>query len=159
LPFTAVEIVIDVLRKSLFPITAEIKLPLRYDIIRVVAVIGNQGDLPDITGMSEYNVTCSDKRVSQTVSMFLCDKVVAKFIKAKPSKMVAANYGNASLDKGLNLDVRTKRTHSHLFGNALDWQRAPTNRDFTQFASDKFAVCERLEVHEPRLVNGLCHLL
>jgi hypothetical protein len=153
-----VEVVVDILWHDFLSITTKVKLPLRDDVVRVVTVVGNQGDLTDVSSMSEYNISRPHKRVSQAMRVFLCDEVVSQLIKVKPTEMVATDNGNAGLRKCFNFDVRAKGSHSDLFGNSFNGQCIPTRRDFTEFAFNKIAVCERLKVHKPRLKNSLCDL-
>lgn len=80
LPFAAVEVVVDILRHSFLSVTTEVKLPLRDDIVGVIAVVGNQGDLSDVSRVCKNNVTRTNKRVSQAASVFLCDEVVPQFV-------------------------------------------------------------------------------
>ncbi len=61
LPFAAVEVVVDILRHGFFPITTKVELPLRDDIVGVVAVVGNQSDLPDVSCVGKDDVASSHK--------------------------------------------------------------------------------------------------
>ena len=63
LPFTTMEEVIDVLGQRFCLITAKIKLPLGNDIVWIIAIIGNQCYLTDISCMGENNVPSMDKRI------------------------------------------------------------------------------------------------
>lgn len=74
------EEVVDILWQRLCLITAKVKLPLRNDIVRIVAAIGNQCHLTNVSGVSEDNVTGTDKRVRQTAGVFLGDEVIAQFV-------------------------------------------------------------------------------
>lgn len=159
LSLTAVEKVVDVFRQCLCLIATKVKLPLRNNVVGIVAIIGNQCHLADVPCVSENNVTRTDKRVRQTASVFLSNEVVPKLIKIKPTQMVATDNGYAALDKGLDLDIRAKGTHSDFLCKVLDGLNAPPSRDFAKFAIYKFTVCEWLKVHKPRFIYGLSHLL
>lgn len=159
LSFAAVKKIIDVLWQSLCLITTKVKLPLRDDVVGIAAVIRNQCHLTDVACVGENNIARTYKRVRETTGVFLGDKVISQFVKIKPSQMITANNWYAAIHKGLDLYVRTKGTHSDFLSKVFNGLYAPSSRDLTQFAADEFTVCEGLEVHEPRLENGLCHLL
>lgn len=159
LSFAAVKKIIDVLRQSLCLITTKVKLPLRDDIVGVVAVIRNQCHLTDVACVGEYNVTRTDKRVRQTTGVFLGDEVISQFVKEKPSQVITANNWDAAIHKGLDLYVRAKGTHSDFFSKVINGLYAPPSRDYTQFTINESTVSEQLKVHEPRLENSSRYLL
>ena len=159
LSFATVKKIIYVLWQSLCLITTKVKLSLRDDVVGVVTVIRNQCHLTNITCVGEYNVTRMDKRVRQAMGMFLGDKVISQFVKVKPSQVIATNNWDAAIHKGLDFNVRAKRTHSDFLSKVLNGLYAPPRRDFTQFAIDEFTISKRLKVHKPRLKNRLSYLL
>lgn len=156
---STVEVIVNVFWQRLLFIATKIKLALRDDIVAIVAIVRYKGNLSNISSVGEYNVTGEDKRVGQSVGMFFCDEVVSLIIEEKPPKMVAANYGDTTRHKGLDLDVGTEGSHGNFFCKVFNRLYTPSLRDLAKFALYKLTICERLEVHEPKLENRLRHLL